>query len=668
MKIRRFKQLGLRILLLCILVFVLTACGDRKSAGSEGGGSDGGLGSTKISRADYIGLVGQIFGYDDYEAASDLFSDVSAGNKNYNAIQACAEWKVITAGDKFDPEQEATLEFALATAVRAIGVEDLGLDENVSDQSLSDFYINNIAQLDKSDLNSGLSEDTGRQILQYAFAYENDLELPQKIDIEFQEGVKEADAKISLPISGNTGSLQNGHDYVVGDVVYFAETQSHYPRGVRITAISDNQFTFEDVSVEEVFSKLEISGTFDGEIVNAVSASDNVGILEEDIFYPQARTDYTMMRLANGVKMDVGKDHATFIATVSKDGNKAEFRFGIKDIKITVDYKHGWSVLDPKEVKLNVKYDTVIESNAEFHSSTSIPLGSLDINISGPLFVRLSLTANVGADGQMELNYTIHNTSNMGWKKGNGISKSFTSGATGKLEGEITLTAEVTAMADLRVSYYVGSESIANAQVTTGVVIIAKEDADLLGNQPTCVDVFGYVPLRWGVNQKGCLLTKINSKWRLSGVIWDSKNSKITVHLHWEDDLRTANDECTRGKGEEVVQEQEQHDGSPLDEYEIFEFTPISFDFIELKEYVTFMDPGGQYEMIFKSIPEDYTKATLVYTVEDPSVCSVNAGVVTGLNAGSTLVKIATPDGMFSVTFVVIVNYDYSIGSEWQSL
>lgn len=667
MKMRRYKKLGLRILLLCFMILTFSACGGNKPTGSGIAENNGGSGNAKISRADYIGLVGQIFGYDTYEATSDFFSDVSASNKNYNAVQACAEWNVIAAGDKFNPNQEATLDFALATAVRAIGVEDLGLEENVNDQRLTDFYVNNIAQLDKSNLNSGLSEDTGRQILQFALAYRNDMELPQKIDVEFQEGIKEANNKISLPISGNTGTLKDGHGYVVGDVIYFEDTPSHYPRGVKITAISGNRFTFEDVSVEEVFSKLEISGTFDGEIVNAFSASDNISILEEEIFYPQARAKYQLSPVANGVRMDVGKDHATFIATMSKEGKKAEFQFGIKNIKITTDYKHGMTVLDPKELKLNVKYDTVIESYAELHESRTIPLGSLDIQVWGPLFVKMSLTANIGADGKIELNYTLHNSSSLEWKKGNGITKSFTSESSAILEGDITLTAEVTAMADLAIEF-LGSHSLANVQATTGVVVIAKEDADLLGNKPTCVDVFGYVPLRWGVNQKGCLITKINSAWKLDGTVWDSKTSKITFHFHWEDGVRTANDECLRDKGEEVVQENEKPDGSPLDEYELFDFTPISFDFIQMKEYVTFIQPNNQYEIIFTSIPGDYTKTTLVYEVEDRSVCSVSGGVVTGLKAGSTLVKISTSDGMFSATFVVIVNDDYSIEGEWKPL
>ena len=380
------------------------------------------------------------------------------------------------------------------------------------------------------------------------------------------------------------------------------------------------------------------------------------------------RNGYAFAPVANGVKSDIGKDHAIFTASVSDGTGSAEFKFGIENIKITVDYSHEkFRVLKPKNLKLNVKYDTIIQASAEFHSSKTIPLGSLDIKIWGPLCVRMSLTANIGADGNIELNYTIHNTASMDWKKGKGISKSFTSATESTMEGQITLTAEATAMADLIIKFC-GTHSLANIQATSGIVVIAKADADLLGNKPTCIDVFGYVPLRWGVNQKGCLITDINKKWKYNDTIWDSKTSKITFHFHWEDGKRTPGDECSRGKEDEVVQETEKTDGSPLSEYEIFKFEPMTFDFIELKEYITFLDQKKQYEIKFDSIPEGYTKNNLKYTIEDPSVCNVSEGIITGLKAGSTVIKISTNDGMFSATFVVIVNDDYSLDNEFQEL
>lgn len=671
MKAHTFGKLKSCLLLFCSIVLLMTACGkDEKSVGSNNG--TGGSDSGNLTRGEYISLVGQYFGYDNYETTEDFFSDVSAGNQYYDYIQACAEWEVIQSDGKFHPGEGATLEFALATAVRAIGVNELqGIEEGSGDKDLADYYVKNIAQLDKSGYDRGITKSIARQVLQYALEYGNEIELPQYVDVEYAPDVKEANGKIMVPVSGNTGSLLEGHGYQVGDIVYFEDTPMGYPRGVKITAISGEQFTFEDASVEEVFSKLELSGTFDGEIANVYSASDNVSIYAEEIYYPSdmsfGEQKYTLSPVANGVKVQKGKDHVTFVASVSEGSNKAEFRFGISNIKVTAAYKHGLTVLNPKDVKLNVVFDTVVDASAEFHSSKTIPLGCIDINVYGPVFVRMSLVANIGADGEVELNYTIHNTANAEWKKGKGISKSFTSTTSATFEGNITMVAETTAMADLVIEFF-GTHSIVNAQVTTGIVVVAKMDVDLLGNQPACVDVFGYVPLRWGINQKGCLVTAINGKWKADGVIWDSKTSEFTFHRHLEDYIRTPDDQCTRGTEEKVVQEDEDDDGNPLDEYEIFEFEAISFDFIRLKEYVAFLDTDEQTEITFTGIPEGYSESALVYTVEDTSVCKVQGGKIVGLKAGTTLVRISTPDEMFSVTLAVIVNNDYSIEGGFEAL
>lgn len=671
MKAHTFRKLKSCLLLFFSMVLLLSACGNEKDLASSDNGS-GGSDSGNLTREEYISLVGQYFGYDNYESTEDFFSDVSTDNQYYDYIQACAEWDVIQTGDKFQPSDGATLEFALATAVRAIGVNELqGVEEGSSDQVLADYYVNNIAQLDKAGYTRGVTKSIARQVLQYALEYGNEIELPQYVDVEYAPAVKEANSKIMVPVSGNTGILQEGHGYQVGDIVYFEDTPMGYPRGVKITSISGEQFTFEDASVEEVFSKLELSGTFDGEITNVFSASDNVGVYEEEIYYPSDMSNgeqkYTLSPIANGVKVDKGKDHVLFVASVSDGSNKAEFRFGISNIKVTVAYKHGVTVLNPENVKLNVAFDAVMDASSEFHGSKTIPLGCIDINVYGPMFVRMSLVANIGADGEVELNYTIHNTANAEWRKGKGISKGFTSTTSATFEGNITMTAEMTNMADLVIKFF-GEHSIVNAQVTTGIVMVAKMDVDLLGNQPACIDVLGYVPLRWGINQKGCLVTAINGKWKTKGVIWDSKTSEYILHRHLEDYVRTPDDLCTRGNEDKVIQEAEKADGTPLDEYEIFRFEPISFDFIRLKEYVAFLDKDGQAEITFTSLPEGYSGSTLVYTVENPSVCKVQDGKIVGLKPGATLVKISTQDRMFSVTLAVIVNDDYSINGGFEAL
>lgn len=672
MKRNTFRELKSCLLLLCCIVFLLSACGNDKNLASSPKVSED-VNQDNLTRGEYLALVGEYFGYDNYEATDDFFPDVSVDDEFYNYIQACAEWDVVQVDGNFHSEEEATMEFALATAVRAIGLDELqDVDTNAGNQALAEYYINNIAQLDENGYGrKGITKSIARQVLQYALEYGNEIELPQYVDTEYAPGVKEANAKIMLPLSGNTGVLYEGHGYQVEDIVYFEDTPMGYPRGIKITSITDEKFTFEDVSVEEVFSKLELFGTFDGEIVNVFSASDNVGAYEEEIYYPadmSMRTQgYSLLPIANGVKVDKGKNHVTFVAYVSEGNSKAEFRLGISNIKVTVAYRHGSTVLQPEDVKLNVAFDTEMDALAEFHGSKTIPLGSIDINVWGPMFVKMSLVANIGADGEMELNYTIHNTANAEWKKGKGVNKGFTSSTNSTFEGNITLVTEMTAMADLVIKF-MGEHSILNAQVTSGVVMIARMEADLLGNQPTCIDILGYVPLRWGINQKGCLVSSINGKWRMKGVIWDSKTSKFIMHRHLEDYVRTPDDKCTRGAEDEIVLETEKSDGTPVDEYEYFSFEPISFDFIHLKEYVSFLDMNGQAEIAFESIPEGYSENSLIYTVENPSVCMVQRGKIIALEAGTTLIKISTQDGMFSVSLAVIVNDDYSISADFEAL
>ena len=129
MKIGRNKKYLLVLLGILVLTFMLAACGSKTNSGNSPidsiqGASDTGN-ATVLSRADYIGLVGQTFGFDDFEAKENFYSDVSSDNAYYKNIQACAEWKVIPALGNFEPDKDASLEFALATAVKAIGLPSL---------------------------------------------------------------------------------------------------------------------------------------------------------------------------------------------------------------------------------------------------------------------------------------------------------------------------------------------------------------------------------------------------------------------------------------------------------------------------------------------------------------------------------------------------------------
>lgn len=688
--------------LLCVFILLfaaaLTGCGKDDNVTTSGKSTDGGL-----SRAEYIGMLGESFGYDTYVSETDIFSDVASTNEYYPEIQAAAEWQIIDSGERFEPDKAASISFALESAVRAIGTDDIAASGAVIDvNSLADFYVSNIAQIDLSNAEASITADIASQIIDYAKSYDNNLVLPQITELEFVEGVKTAGMGIRLNADGATGVLSADEGYSVGDIVYLDATDTSLARAIKITGIEGETFTFEEAAIEETYAYLNIQGSFQGKVIEAVSASDGTAVGLGQEIYDEMKAynmsvrdqDYTLTYLANSAKVDSGGDHIVFTANFdvqksatlenrykqnysnlqegvsrpdfnndvnTKASANGQLVVGIKNIRADVKYESAawYKALDPKAVELKLHFDTEVSSEIHGSVAASIPLGEAYIQVWGPLNIKVMLTAHLGADGNVSISYTTENVMTVGWQKGAGLNRKFDSDTHVDFEADATLTAEATMLVDLRIGFKKVSYSVTNAQVTSGAVAVAKVEADLLGEQPTCVDLKLYVPLKWGVNQTGCIITDINSNWKYSGVIWDSDSSPVKLHMHLEDWKRTAGDVCTRK--EVVEQELTTPEGEPLEEMNPFDFEPIEFDFIELVSYAMYLGEGESMSIGFDSIPKGYTQADLKYEVLDTSVCSVSNGTVKSNHAGSTIVKISTGDGRFTVTLAVTVNEDYSI-------
>lgn len=670
------KRRGLLCALLLLTAAALTGCGSDGSAEAVSESVN-----EELSRAGYIGMLGDSFGYDTYAAEEDIFSDVASTDDYYAEIQAAAEWQIVDSEGAFEPDEAATLGFALESAVRAVGTDDIiASGAAVDPENLADFYVNNIAQIDLGDPEAPIDAATAEQIIEYAKDYDNNLVLPQITEMELAEGVKTADVDMRLNADGATGVAAVESGYEVGDIVYMDATATSLARTVKITGIEGESFTFEEAPLEETYDYLNIQGSFEGKVVEAISASDgaNVGfgqkIYDEMKAYNMSAEDqeYAVTLLANSAKVDSGGDHIMFTAAFDVEKSErtddadttasasGQLVVGIKNIRVDVKYESEWyNILDPKVIECKLHFDTEVSSEIHGSVASSIPLGEAYIQVWGPLNIKVMLTAHVGADGNISVSYTTANVLSVGWKKGTGLGKSYDSKADANFEADATLTAEATMLADLRIGFKKVSASVTNAQITCGAVAAAKVEADLLGDQPTCADVQLYVPLKWGVNQSGCLITDINGKWKHSATVWDSESSPVKLHIHLEDWQRTPDDVCTRT--DPVEQELTTPEGEPLEEINPFDFEPIEFDFIELVSYTMYLGEGESLDIGFDSIPEGYSEADLQYEVLDPAVCSVSGGTVRGNAPGSTMVKISTGDGMFTVSLAVTVNEDYSV-------
>lgn len=667
---RIFKK-SIICLLALSMVLSTTACG-KNGSGSAGGSGD-------LNRDEFIGQLGEAFGYNDYIAEESLFSDVTSSNPYYSEIQASAEWGAIDGGEKFNPGGKADLEFALESAVRAVGIEDIESTGLTVGSDFAKFYSDNIAGVDTSDLSRGLNSEAAKAIIDAAKDYKDNLVLPQITEAELADGVKYAGPDITIGKVDGIGEMGSSADYQVGDVIYFEPDAGQYATAIKITEIDGTKFSYEEVSdIESVFSQIKVSGTFDGKVMavhtvsDDVSVSDGMSMYEDMKAYGMSYTegDEVFLETKNGISpptADIGSDHVIFKVAYEAEDKETNAKLqgnaviGIKNFKVKAKYDHEFlQPWKPTNVGCTITFDTEISTEHKGSVAKSIPLGEVDISVWGPLFVRLSLVANIGADGEISLAYTTKNVFDAGWKKGTGFSKSFESTPSLKIDGRVTLTAELTARIDLRAGFACWSGSIVNAQVTSGMVAVATVEGDFLDPDPICIDLLAWVPLRWGVNQESCALTKINKNFQYSQTIWDSENSPVKLHYHFEDMKRTEGDVCTKVRGHEVIQEPTDEEGHPLDEYKLFDFEPLDFDFIVPTDYSYKLDKDGSGQITYNSIPEGYTESDLVYSVVNGDVCKVSGGSITALNPGSTVVKVSTSDGMFNVYLTVTVNEDYA--------
>ena len=345
-------------------------------------------------------------------------------------------------------------------------------------------------------------------------------------------------------------------------------------------------------------------------------------------------------------------------------GDGVSLNVQLSDIKVTSDVDFGiFSGLKKADVTVSF-HDQIEAKYTADHYSKTVKLGTVEVLLgSTPLTAEFSLVANIGFDGEVTLTYASDVVANVNYKKGSGLAKSVNNNNPEcDFHAEATITAEPTIKAELCCL----GRGLVNAKVTSGVVAVATADVDLLGEEPACIDIYLYVPLRWAINEDGCLMTSISSKLKASGVVWDSENSPVNQRFHWEDGVLV--EACTRGQGDEVETDTVNEDGEPYDEYELFDFEEIVFGSIQVSAQMIYLSSGETQTIQILSVPGEYAASDLVYTVDDSSVCSVSGGTVTAVGSGRTSVHISTPDGLYNVFVSVIVEEEYNDVSGFQPL
>ena len=650
---KNIKRIISIILSVVMVMLCFSGCGGKNTEKQKKNGK------SYVTRAEFAGLLGDTFGYGEYEASSNAFSDVSKNDRNYANIQSLAEWGIYEKSGKFGPDENITLEEALDKTVKAVGIEEIkGSGTDIDEGSLMDFYTSNIAEIDTSNPEEKVNYSTLKQIVGYALDYCQSLTIKNKNNTTLANGAKNASSGMKLNSDGCTGQLGSKKDYSVGDIVYFDGNNQDAPQAVKITEVSGDEFTYSEPTIEEVFESVEVAGEYDCRILSARSVSEGTRVASGKELYDEIIMDCAAGNENGGIiplknpNVKVEKKSNSIVCTVISGNDDASMNFtvGIKNIKakVDIDYK---ALSGLNKVRAQVSYDSVAETKVTGNYSRTIPLAETVVSVFGPVNIRILFEAHIGADGEITVTYTSNTVASVTYNKGNGIKHNIKTKTDMPMEAHASVTAEVSVLLEVRFL----TVGITNAQAVTGIAGKADMEADILAGTYSG-DILIWVPLEFGVNQKGCMVVDIIKNAKFKKKIWDSETSPYKWKWHFDNSEKA---ELTdEGEGVEIKDDK----GKPIDELKMFDFKPIDFDFINLSSYVMFLDEKESKTIKVSHIPDDYTEKDLVYEVENANICRVSSsGVVTAVGSGSTLVKVSTNDGTTCAYIAVTVSENLTV-------
>ena len=227
--------------------------------------------SEYITRASWVENVGKYFGMTDYLSETPYFSDITSSSPIFAYVQSCYEWGAIsTDSENFNPDDVATLGFAVCSAVMIIKGGEAGL---TNDDLLNYAVDNKLITADEREksLNSGITGSRANELVVAAetiyltenIEVINELTVAEDVENYTDVGDKITyvaeneyimDATIAEGLEINDIIAVSGNDGVNEEVAVKVSSKEEN---------SDGTYTVTTVQPElsEVFSEINIQGT-----------------------------------------------------------------------------------------------------------------------------------------------------------------------------------------------------------------------------------------------------------------------------------------------------------------------------------------------------------------------------------------------------------------------
>ena len=489
-----------------------------------------------ITRTEWIAMLADQEGYTDCKNDKSYFDDINQSNDNFKKIQACAEWEILDKGGSFLPNDKATTEFAVITAVKSIGLQFISANDKPirTDSEIIHFYKEKTG--DRFDNQSYIDADYATKILNNTKQIKEGIKLKNSGSVEYKDNVKKIDTS-SIKIHGNQATTLQ--PVKVGDILVI-EPCDAYPSGkaLKIKKVKGENIEFTTPGLDEFLGAYTFSGEA-SPVVTAVSSSDKDTTVKietgnADTTPTVTPAAITPLALAgNEIPTSTSTNPFNYDIKLSKKvGNvKISGTISLKKLIMRVDEFNAVGIT-VKNCNAHLSYD--LESKISVSGKT-VPV-RVDAKLFGVLGAAIKITVKIGIDGSVSVVSSTTVTETMKYKQGALpiFRQTNTSPQTdlelkvkGYVNPEICIAGEVF---NVDMFDFGGTIGVFNAEAST--------------NKYGCLDIKAYVPLDLFINSQDSVLGKLKIK--ISWKIWDSKSSKIKKQWHIESGKIVA--KCTTPK------------------------------------------------------------------------------------------------------------------------
>lgn len=635
-----------------------------------------------LTRGEWITLLISAFGLNEDASQEAYFDDVASDDASFRAVQAAVDWNILDAGGKFNPDDRADVNFAITTAVKAIGLHLIaksvdGAELTTDDEIIS--YFNEKTGI-KYLKGSALYSDTAAEIITHVNEIYSSLELKQYQNIQYNENVTQLQAgEVLLYPDGERASIDR-ENIQVGDI-FVVSPCATYPDGLnlKVKSVSGNTVTYEKAALQEIFSKFELTGTYDVKVLGIIPSVEGMSatldgqpaVAQTCYVNGEQKTIYTKapqvvpLWNAGGSKEFSGFETGT--VEFDYDGIVLEVAMSVKDIVATIDLEMhevlglDTPFLDVLYVNLSETITTTVSVTGEIKlAETELLRVPCEVYGVGITFI---LKASATIEGKIAFTWSVDAHQSFEYDTGLFAEPKYDADAENArmddVEFEVSFNFKVGFSANLTVMQI----PLVNIGVSSGVTASASTKT----SRPGCVDLALYVPMSVfiGADDKETLLGLADIKWKKS--IWNADNSPAKKRGHLEngefvDKCQYDTDDDDDGSSwfEDTIKKWKEEWDNAMDKLEQ-EFESARGSGLEIGAYYAVVEEGKSELLKVESLPDGYHVTDLVFTSSDKSVATVDdAGRITGVSKGTCVIKVSTKDGKYSqvCALSILASYD----------